>query len=70
MALALALFLFMGPTVLGPRIGYSHNGQSIIPCSHCMKYLVVLIIIGAAKSKRIITAQQFLSWGDLLTLLG
>ena len=44
---------FMGPTISGPGIGYSHIGQSIITCFHCMKYLVVLIIIGAEKSKRI-----------------
>ena len=50
---ALALSHFMGPTILGPGIGYSHIGQSIKTCFHCMKYLVVLIIIGAKKSKRI-----------------
>ena len=49
----LALSHFKGPTILGPGIGYLHIGQSIIPYFHCMKYLVVLIIIGAEKSKRI-----------------
>ena len=50
---AVALSHFVGPIILGPGIGYSHIGQSIITCFHCMKYLVVLIIIGAEKSKRI-----------------
>ena len=51
----MALSPFKGPTILGPGIGSSHIGQSIIPCFHCMKYLVVLIIIiiGAGKSKRV-----------------
>ena len=51
--MALTVSHFMGPTILGPGIGYLYIGQSIIPCFHCMKYLVVLIIIGAGKSKRI-----------------
>ena len=41
----MALSDFMGPTILGPGIGYSHISQSIIPCFHCVNYLVVLIIV-------------------------
>ena len=47
-------FSFHGPYYLGARNRLlAHWPEHIITCFHCMKYLVVLIIIGAEKSKRI-----------------